>query len=84
MKSGKPHYSSSYELCSLGLRDYLEEVFLPKVPCSGRLIVVTGKGPRGKRERRRFIIERIYEGPGIISHEEVTKMTSLGSVVTRR
>ena len=39
----------------------------PKVPCSGRLIVVTGKGPRGKRERRRFIIERRHEGPGIAS-----------------
>lgn len=39
----------------------------PKVPCSGRLIVVTGKGPRGKRERHRFIIERRHEGPGIAS-----------------
>lgn len=37
----------------------------PKVPCSGRLIVVTGKGPRGKRERHRFSIERRHEGPGI-------------------
>lgn len=37
----------------------------PKIPCSGRLIVVTGKGPRGKRERHRFIIERRHEGPGI-------------------
>ena len=37
----------------------------PKVPCSGRLIVVTGKGPRGKRERHRFIIERRHEGPSI-------------------
>ncbi len=39
----------------------------PKLPCSGRLIVVTGKGPRGKRERHRFIIERRHEGPGIAS-----------------
>jgi len=37
----------------------------PKVPCCGRLIVVTGKGPRGKRERHRFSIERRHEGPGI-------------------
>lgn len=37
----------------------------PKIPCSGRLIVVTGKGPRGKRERHRFSIERRHEGPGI-------------------
>jgi len=37
----------------------------PRVPCSGRLIVVTGKGPRGKRERHRFSIERRHEGPGI-------------------
>lgn len=37
----------------------------PKVPCSGRLTVVTGKGPRGKRERQRFLIERRHEGPDI-------------------
>ena len=37
----------------------------PKIPCSGRLIVVTGKGPRGERERHRFMIERRHEGPGI-------------------
>ncbi|MDB4475840.1 AAA family ATPase, partial [Pirellulales bacterium] len=37
----------------------------PKVPCSGRLIITTGKGPRGKRERHRFVIERRHEGPNI-------------------
>ena len=37
----------------------------PTVPCSGRLIVATGKGPRGEREQHRYIIERRHEGPNI-------------------
>ena len=37
----------------------------PRVPCSGRLTVTTGKGPRGKREQHRFVIERRHEGPNI-------------------
>jgi uncharacterized protein YhaN len=37
----------------------------PQVPCSGRLVVAIGRGPRGDREQHRFSIERRHEGPGI-------------------
>lgn len=37
----------------------------PQVPCSGRLVVVIGRGPRGDREQHRFKIERRHEGPDI-------------------
>ena len=37
----------------------------PQVPCSGRLVVVIGRGPRGDREQHRFGIERRHEGPDI-------------------
>ena len=34
----------------------------PQVPCSGRLVVAIGRGPRGDREQHRFSIERRHEG----------------------
>ena len=37
----------------------------PQRPCSGRLVVAIGRGPRGDRERHRFLIERRHEGPDI-------------------
>lgn len=37
----------------------------PQRPCSGRLVVAIGRGPRGDREQHRFLIERRHEGPGI-------------------
>jgi len=37
----------------------------PQRPCSGRLVVAIGRGPRGDRDRHRFLIERRHEGPGI-------------------
>lgn len=37
----------------------------PQHPCSGRLVVTIGRGPRGDRERHRFLIERRHEGPEI-------------------
>ncbi len=39
----------------------------PQRPCSGRLVVTIGRGPRGERERHRFLIERRHEGPEIAS-----------------
>ena len=39
----------------------------PQHPCSGRLVVTIGRGPRGDRERHRFLIERRHEGPEIAS-----------------
>ncbi len=39
----------------------------PQRPCSGRLVVTIGRGPRGDRERHRFLIERRHEGPEIAS-----------------
>jgi len=56
----------------------------PQRPCSGRLVVAIGRGPRGDRDRHRFLLSGGTKGRGSrASPGPVTRTASSGSEATR-